>query len=96
MSSIEFEEPKFSYRAIDISTAISKNTPYLIRYGIVKDLRRANQLMAALVIVMIIGAIFIYTSRPSATIKKYKEDFTQEELDHMHPDMVRNLPSRPQ
>lgn len=92
MSSIEFEEPEIHYRTIDISHAVTHNMPFLIKHGIVKDLRSANKTMLIITILLILSATTIYILRPSATQKKYKEDFTATELEHMHPDMVNSLP----
>lgn len=96
MSSIEFDEPQqISYKTIDISRAVTHNTPLLIKWRIVKDLQTANTVMIALCIFMIIGSILIYNSRPSAKQKVYREDYSEAELKGMHPIMVNNLPLKP-
>ncbi len=94
MSSIEFEEPQLTLRTIDISGAVTHHTPLLIKYGIVKDLATANIIMWVVVFVLITSSILIYTFRPSANRVKYREDYSPEELRHMLPYTVDNLPSK--
>ncbi len=95
MSSIEFEEPQLTMRTIDISSAVTHNTPLLIKYGLMKDLASANIAMWILVATFFTAAILIFIFRPSSDEVKYREDFSQYELNHMLPDMLEKIPSRP-
>jgi hypothetical protein len=100
-SDIQFDEPTVSagnpsLHTIDISGAVTHNTPFLIKHGIVKDLKTANKVMVILFVIMVVLSTLIYLFRPSAFQKKYVEDFSAEELQRMHPDMVSSLPSKNQ
>jgi len=96
MSSIEFDELPTNYRKIDISGAVTHNTPLLIKYGVVKDLAIANKIMLLSVTILIISSVFILTFGRSGDKTVYKEDFTSSELNRMLPEMVNNLPHKPQ
>lgn len=95
MSSIEFDEPAISLRTIDISNAVTHNTPFLIRHRIVSNLATANKIMIYSAICLVVLAAFIYFFRPSSVTKMYREDFTASELQRMLPDMIDRLPSKP-
>ncbi len=94
--SVEFEEPQFHYRTIDISGAVTHNTPYLVRWRIVKNLKAANMTMTFLVIGCIVACFIIAQHKTLFDKKKYKEDYTQAELDRMLPEMANSLPTKTQ
>lgn len=92
--SVQFEEPQFHYRTIDISGAVTHNTPYLVRWRLVKDLKAANTVMLTIVAVCIVASFIIASYKPASEKKTYKEDYTAEELTHMLPETVNNLPTK--
>ena len=92
--SVEFEEPQFHYRTIDISKAVTRNTPYLIRWGIIKDLRSANITMLVLITACMIAIVSILFYRSSVAEGPAREDFSPSELRRMLPETVNSLPTR--
>lgn len=80
MSSIQFDEPESRYRAIDISPKADRNT------------KRAYMAMLVTSIVCIIASLLIIKFF-LVSDKKYKEDYSQEELERMLPEAVKKLPS---
>lgn len=95
MSSVEFDEPKIHYKTIDISGAVTHNTPFLIRHHIVKNLKQANITMVVISVICLIitGALIKYYFYTSPI--KYKEDYSKEELRHMFSETVDQLPVKP-
>lgn len=94
--SVEFEEPQFHYRTIDISKAVTHNTPYLIRWGIIKDLRSANITMLVLLSACIIASITIIFYRSEIRNTPTREDYSPAELRRMLPETLNSLPNKNQ
>jgi len=94
MSSVEFDEPQIHFRAIDISGAVTHNTPFLVRTRIVKDLKQANIVMIISFFVCLIATGVLIKYNFYGTTKQYREDFTAQDLKHMLPESVAKLPSK--
>jgi len=94
MSKVEFEEGTQSHlRSIDISNAVSHNTPSLVKWGLAKNTRQANVIMIITAITFIVVAIIIFVASQQPDIL-HKEDFTQDEINRMHPDMRDSLQNK--
>ena len=95
MSSVEFDEPTIHYKTIDISGAVTHNTPFLVKHRIVKDLKQANIFMtvAGLVFLISTGMLIKYYFYNNPV--KYREDYSKEELKHMLPESIASLPLKP-
>jgi hypothetical protein len=96
MSSVEFEDSEINYHTIDISRAVTHNTPLIVKYGIIKDLKRANITMLVVAILLVLGSVAVFTFDFSPREIKYREDYSPSELDQMLPDMIYSLPTKPQ
>jgi hypothetical protein len=94
MSSVEFDEPQIHYRTIDISGAVTHNTPLLVKTRIVKNLKQANITMGIIFFACLITTGFLIKYNFYSDTKKYKEDFTAQELKHMLPESVAKLQSK--
>lgn len=96
MSSVEFEDSEINYHTIDISRAVTHNTPLIVKYGIIKDLKTANIVMLSTAVLLILGSVLVFTFDFSPREIKYREDYSPSELDQMLPDMIYSLPTKPQ
>jgi type IV secretory pathway TraG/TraD family ATPase VirD4 len=95
MSQIEFEEGSQAHlRRIDISNASSHNTPLLIKWGFAKNTFQANIIMLVVTVVCIATAITLFVMNAQNGETLYREDFTEDEINRMLPNMRDNLPSR--
>lgn len=95
MSQLEFEESSQSHlRKIDISNAITHNTPLLIKWGFAKNVQQANIIMLAVTVACVVAAIIIFITNSQRSSTLYKEDFTTVEITHMLPDIANSLPSK--
>ena len=94
MSSVQFDEPQIQFRTIDISGAVTHNTPLLIKTGVVKNLKQANIVMMITFFVCLVVTIVMIKSTFFTSSIKYKEDFTPDQLKHLLPETVANLPSK--
>jgi len=61
--------------------------------GFDKNVRQANFLMIAVTLICIVVAIviFIMNQQPDTL---FKEDFTADQINRMHPDMINSLQNR--
>jgi cell division protein FtsL len=95
MSELEFDDSQSIHtRSIDISNAVSHNTPYLVKRGLVKNLQQANTVMFTIFVLCIIGCFIVIIIGFQKDELLYQDNFTQNEIDRMHPDIRNGLPTR--